>query len=77
MYYPEKSKFCAVINTSDKNIIQADLTAQNLTAQIDLTAIAENISQNYNNDSNDWDVDNLNKYIYNHIVKIVTKIVAQ
>lgn len=77
IYYTEKSKFCAVINTSDKNIMQLDLTAQDLTTQIDLTAIAENISQNYNNDSNDWDVDNLNKYIYNHIVKIVTKIVAQ
>lgn len=76
IYYTEKSKFCAVINTSDKNIMQLDLTAQDLTAQIDLTAIAENISQNYNNDSNDWNVDNLNKYIYNHIVKIVMKIVV-
>lgn len=76
IYYTEKSKFCAVINTSDKNIMQLDLTAQDLTTQIDLTAIAENISQNYNNDSNDWDVDNLNKYIYNHIVKIIMKIVV-
>lgn len=76
IFYPEKSKFCAVINTSDTNITQLALTAQDLTTQIDLTAIAENISQNYNNDSNDWDVDNLNKYIYNHIVKIVMKIIV-